>query len=95
MANVVTRMLTFLLILVLALMQYQLWCGQGGIKDMWHLKRVIAIADIQNARMLEQNAVLFADVEDLRSGDEAVEERARNNIGMIRPGEHFYQIVHM
>ena len=93
MANVVTRMFTFLLILILALMQYQLWCGQGGIKDMWHLERVIAIADIQNAHMLEQNAVLLADVQDLRSGDEAVEERARNNLGMIRPGEHFYQIV--
>ena len=85
--------LAILLLAVLALMQYQLWLGRGGVSDLWQLKREIAIADIQNAHMLERNTLLLEDVKDLRSGDEAVEQLARNNLGMIRRGETFYRVV--
>lgn len=93
MTHIGTRMLTLLLLILLLLLQYQLWYGQGGVSDLSRLKKVIAIADIQNAHMIERNAILSADVQDLRSGDEAVEARARNNLGMVRKGEHFVQLL--
>ncbi|MCB1828054.1 MAG: cell division protein FtsB [Coxiellaceae bacterium] len=93
MASATTRVLSLILFAILAILQYQLWYGQGSIEDMWRLKRTIAIADIQNAHMIERNVLLQADVNDLRQGDEAVEERARSHLGMIRKGEHFYQLI--
>lgn len=90
--SVAIKSLTFILLALLAFMQYQLWYGQGGMQDMWRLKRMIAVADIQNAHMIERNTLLLADVQDLRGGDEAVEERARLTLGMVRQGERFYLI---
>lgn len=93
MANIGTRVLTLLLFIALLFLQYQLWYGQGGVQDVARLRRVIAVADIQNAHMIERNTVLMADVNDLCSGDEAVEERARNTMGMVRHGERFIQVI--
>jgi len=90
---IATKALTLMLLAALCVLQYQLWYSRGGVQDMLHLKRLIAVADIQNAHIIERNTLLLADVEDLREGDEAVEERARNTMGMIREGEHFYQII--
>lgn len=89
----VTRAITCFMLGALCMLQYQLWYGQGGVQDMWHMKRIIAVADIQNAHIIERNTLVQADVADLRKGDEAVEERSRTTMGMIRDGEHFYQII--
>ncbi len=87
------RALVWALVVLLGLLQYNLWFMPGGVIAAWKLRYNIHLQQQKNAKRQEQNAVLTADIRDLRSGDEAIEERARNELGMIRPGETFYQIV--
>lgn len=88
-----TKPLTLALFALLICLQYQVWCGQGGLQHLWRLRESIAIADIQNAELIERNETLVADVRNLRSGDEAVNERARMQLGMVAQDETFYQIA--
>ena len=81
------------LVVLLGLLQYNLWFMPGGVIAAWKLRYNIQLQQQRNAERQEQNAVLTADIKDLRSGDEAIAERARNELGMIRPGEKFYQII--
>lgn len=78
---------------LLLLLQYQLWIGNGGIRDVWRLTRAIAAQQQANESQRQRNDALEAEVKDLKSGLEAVEERARRELGMIRDGEVFYQVV--
>lgn len=73
--------------------QYALWFSSGGIVQNWRLKTAILQLKQENATLLERNAELVADVNDLKQGNEAIEERARNDLGMIKKGETFYQVV--
>ena len=85
------------LVLVLAalfiILQSKLWFEHGGISEVWHLKEAIAKQTTENEQLAQQNAVLVAEVQDLKSGTTAIEEHARNDLGMTKPGEKFYQIV--
>lgn len=84
-----------LLALLLAGLQYRLWFGTGGAGDVEQLESQVAQQAHQNEGLRERNAALAAEVADLKSptGEAAVEERARSELGMIRPGETFYRVV--
>jgi len=85
------RLATLVLLAVLAVLQYTLWLGKGGWLRIWSLERDIAAQAERQRSLQEANAIGHADVEDLRSGLEAVEERARREIGMVRKDETFFQ----
>ncbi len=78
--------------LVLAL-QYPLWLGKGSWTRVWELDRQLGEQRATNARTKARNDALDADVRDLKEGSEALEERARMELGMIRKCEVFYQVV--
>jgi len=82
-----------LLIGLLLLLQYQLWFGHGGILGAWSLERSVAFEKKENAKLLQRNEQLVADIADLKKGHQAVAERARRDLGMIKKGEVFYQVV--
>lgn len=87
------RTIVFGLIALLAMLQYPLWFGNGGVYALWKLKSEIAVQREENAELRERNQALAADVIDLKQGLAAIEERARIELGMIKQGETFYQIV--
>ena len=87
------RWVTLLLMGVLVGLQYQLWFGAGGVKDVQRLERAVAAQQKVNAGLKSRNDRLAAEVHDLKQGREAVEERARLELGMVRPDEVFYQVV--
>jgi cell division protein FtsB len=78
--------------LVLAL-QYPLWIGKGSWMRAWDLERQVLEQRAANVQATARNDALEADVRDLKEGSEAVEERARLELGMIRKDEVFYQLV--
>lgn len=85
--------LAFLLILLLIVLQYKLWFSSGGFAASKLLKEKITIQDAKNADLQKQNAILMADIKALKNNDNAIEARARSDLGMIKKGEVFYQIV--
>ncbi len=87
------RVLLLLLVLLLASLQYKLWLGNGGQREVKALQAQVARQQADNLRLRQRNEALKAEVEDLKSGEAAVEERARSELGMIRPGETFYRVV--
>ncbi|MEM9532883.1 MAG: cell division protein FtsB [Pseudomonadota bacterium] len=87
------RLINLLFVLLAALLQYQLWFGQGGLRDSWRLERDLDRQQTQNESLLSRNRELRAQVLDLKTGTEAVEELARSELGLMAPGEVFYQIV--
>ncbi len=87
------RLLTALLLLLLVSLQYKLWLGEGGLRELWTLREAVARQAAENARLAARNQALAAEVQDLRDGQAAIEERARSTLGMIREGETFYRIV--
>jgi cell division protein FtsB len=87
------RLLAILLAGLLLLIQYPLWLGKGGLLRVWETERQIAAQRESNERMRARNAALDAEVGDLKQGLEAVEERARNELGMIRRDEVFFQVL--
>jgi len=87
------RLLLLVLIALVALIQYPLWMGRGGWFAVWDLQEQVASQRSINDGLRARNAALAAEVEDLRSGTEAAEERARGELGMIRNAELFVQIL--
>lgn len=86
-------LLLVVLAAVLALLQVRLWTGQGGRWSVATLQSQVQQQVRENAGLEQRNAALAAEVEDLKSGEAAVEERARSELGMIKPGETFYRVV--
>ena len=87
------RVLLAILVLLLILLQYKLWLGEGGFADVRRLEQRVAEQMQENELLSQRNRELEAEVEDLRQGYEAIEERARSELGMIREEEEFYQVV--
>jgi len=87
------RWLIALLLIVLVLLQFKLWFGEGGAADVRRLEARVAEQTEKNTALETRNAELRAEVEDLRERLEAVEERARSELGLIKEGEEFYQVV--
>ena len=75
------------------LLQYQLWFVPGGIVSVWHLKKSVAQQQQKNQLLQTKNKVLAADIKDLKNGNQAIEEKARSELGMVKKGEVFYQVV--
>jgi cell division protein FtsB len=85
--------LLVVLALLLAALQWHLWTGAGGRTAVAALEAQAAELSRENGGLDQRNDALAAEVEDLKSGEAAVEERARSELGMIRPGEVFYRVV--
>ena len=82
-----------ILIVLLLILQYKLWFGDGNMREVWQLQSAIEEQKKENEKLRERNAALEAEVQDLKQGLEAIEERARSELGMIKKGETFYQII--
>ena len=76
---------------LILLIQYPLWLGKGGWLRAWQLERDLSSQKINNSQREARNAGLAAEVRDLKTGTEALEERARYELGMVRNDEVFFQ----
>jgi cell division protein FtsB len=85
--------LTLLLLALLVWLQYSLWFGKNGVHDYSRVKSDVEAQQATNAKLKSRNDQLFAEIDDLNGGQEAIEERARNELSMIKPGETFYRLV--
>ncbi len=88
-------LMTILVVLVglLAALQYKFWYGDGGQQDLIALRARVAAQQAENRQLRARNDALAAEVVDLKAGGEAVEERARSELGMVKPDETFYRVV--
>lgn len=86
-------LLPLILLLLLLLLQYQLWFGEGNMHDASKLQQQAMAQQSENTQLTRRNQELAAQVRDLKQGQAAVEEQARSDLGMIRKGETFYQVV--
>jgi cell division protein FtsB len=87
------RLVAAALAFLIVVLQYPLWLGKGGWLRVWDLDRQVSLQKEGNDKLRQRNAALDAEVRDLKQGFEAVEERARYELGMIRQDEVFFQIV--
>lgn len=87
------RILLVILVVVIALLQMKMWFGEGGFRDVQRLAIRVEEQARENEMLAQRNRELQAEVEDLRQGLEAIEERARSELGMVKEGEQFYQVV--
>ncbi len=87
------RLFTLILLLVLALVQRQLWFGKNGLVEYRQVSERLLQQQADNQKLEERNSLLKEEVSDLKSGLEAIEELARNDLGFIKPGETFYRII--
>ncbi len=87
------KILAAILLFLFLLLQYDLWVGEGSMATVHHLQQAVQNQKQENAKLKQRNAALAADVQDLKQGLEAVEERARSELGMIKKGETFIQIT--
>ena len=87
------KWLTIVLLALLGLIQYPLWFGKGGWLRVWDVDRQITAQREVNSKLKVRNAALDAEVRDLKQGLEAIEERARSELGMIRQDEIFFQVL--
>ncbi len=88
-----SRLLIILLLILLLVLQYRLWVGEGSLAELHALQQELQQQRAELERMRARNRALQAEVIDLKKGLEAVEQRARSELGMIREGETFYQII--
>ena len=87
------RLLYFVLILILSLLSYHFIVGNNGVMDYKRIEREVNIQHRNNQVLIERNTALKNEILDLRNGYDAIEERTRNELGMIKEGETFYRIV--
>ncbi len=87
------KIIVAILFVLLVLLQIKLWSGDGGLVDTVQLQRAVDQQQQENSALSERNKALEAEVEDLKKGVDAIEERARSELGLIKPGETFFQTV--
>jgi cell division protein FtsB len=87
------RILGIVLAVLLVAIQYPLWFGKGGWLRAWELERQLAAQRESNSTLGARNAAAAAEVSSLREGNEAIEERARSQLNMVKEGEVFFQFV--
>jgi cell division protein FtsB len=75
------------------LLQYRLWLSHDGVPSLIRLHTTVEKQRRDNTTLAERNQVLAAEVQDLKSGLDALEERARSELGMVKPGETFFQVI--
>ncbi len=87
------RWLLLVLALLLAWLQYRFWFGPGNSGEVMMLEAQVTNQARDNEGLRQRNEALAAEVKDLKDGEAAIEERARSELGMIKPGEKFYRVV--
>lgn len=87
------RWIGLILVIILIALQLKLWVGGGGMAEVDSLRESVKNQTEENAGLQKRNQALAADVEDLKHGEQATEARARQELGLIKPDETFYQIV--
>ncbi|AOW76420.1 cell division protein FtsB [Colwellia sp. PAMC 20917] len=87
------RAITVLLLVFLMLLQYRLWFGKNSVPDYLALEQEVQRQVADNDKLKQRNKLLYADTDDLKSGVEAIEERARNELGMIKENETFFRLI--
>ena len=88
-----TRWVAATLACLVVLLQYRIWLSDDGIGEAYRLRQAVDQQRATNAELKRRNQQLAAEVADLKSGSTAIEERARSELGMVSPGESFYQVV--
>jgi cell division protein FtsB len=81
------------LVVAVLLLQYRLWLSPDGVREVARLKQAVAVQRAENGQLADRNRQLAAEVRDLKTGMDALEERARSDLGMIGRNETFYQVV--
>ncbi len=87
------RYVALVLLALLIALEVKLWAGDGGMREVWLLQRKLDEQKADNQKLKQRNEALAAEVQDLKNGKAAIEERARSEQGLIKPGEVFYQVV--
>ena len=87
------RLFQIVLIALFAYLQYLLWFGHNGVKDYLRISKAVTEHTLTNVQLEKRNTLLEADIEDLKEDLEGVEERARLELGMIKPDEVFYRVL--
>jgi cell division protein FtsB len=87
------KLIAVLLLVFLLMLQYRIWLGDGGIPEVLKLEQDIDQEQQQVETLQERNHALEAEVVDLKTGLQAIEERARSELGMIRKDEVYYQVI--
>jgi cell division protein FtsB len=87
------RILAIVFVALIALLQYPLWLGKGGWLHVWETDRQVSAQKDSNAKLRVRNDALDAEVHDLKQGYDAIEERARYELGMIKQDEIYFQIL--
>ncbi len=87
------KVLIAALVILLLGLQYRLWFGDGSVQEVWRLRQEARETNAELIRLRGRNQALEAEVADLKSGLDAIEERARAELGMVDPDETFYQFV--
>jgi len=89
----ILRIVAVLLLAALVVLHYRIWASPGGMREVWRLEKAIEAQMQENERLEERNRTLAAEVRDLKEGRQAIEERARTDLGMVKGNETFFQVV--
>lgn len=87
------KLLSLSLISLIAVLQYQLWYGKSNWVTVWNLEDQVKMERLVNRDLQNRNTVLEAEVSDLKQGFDAIEERARSELGMVKQDEIFFQVL--
>ncbi|MGH8751611.1 MAG: cell division protein FtsB [Burkholderiales bacterium] len=87
------KFIALILIILVSAIQYPLWLGKGGWLRVWELEREVGEQRAANQKLQTRNGALDAEVHDLKQGFEAIEERARSELGMVKQDEIFFQVL--
>lgn len=87
------RTIFIILIITLVVLQHKLWLGDGNLIQWVHLQNKLAAHEDENNKLVVRNKALEADIKELKNGDQALEEQARHELGMVKQDEVYYQFV--
>ncbi len=87
------KIIAFVLLFLLVWLQYKIWLQDGGIPEVLQLQQEVEQVKTEVHKLRERNSSLDAEVKDLKKGLDAIEERARSEMGMIKDGEVYYQVI--
>ena len=87
------RYIALLLLILLLALEVKLWTSDWSMREVWRLRQRVSEQKAENQKLKQRNEALSAEVQDLKNGNEAIEERARSELGLVKPGETFYQVV--
>jgi cell division protein FtsB len=87
------RIIALSLLAIVLLLQYRLWVSDSGMREVWRLRREVTAQQDVNTQLKDRNRTLAAEVQDLKKGKSAIEERARTDLGMVGSNETFFQVA--